>query len=194
MSRYLKIAFISLIIILVIVAILLLFLRRQTTPVPSPVNTNTNVNAAPAVGLNVNVPAIPSPPVTDEEKSKTDLARLASAFVERFGSYSNQSDFENITDLEVFMTERMQTWARDFIEKSRAEKPDTSIYWGVTTRALKTEILNFDESLGKTEILVSTQRREAVGTTTNAKVYYQDISLKFAKEGGAWKVDEATWK
>ena len=195
MSRVLKITFIILVIILVIAAILLLLLRRQTPLAPPPANTNAlNVNAVPPVGLNVNVPTIPSPPVTDEEKSKMDLARLASAFAERFGSYSNQSNFENITDLEVFMTKRMQTWAENFIEKSRAEKPDASIYWGITARALKTEILNFDESLGKTEILVSTQRREAVGTTTNAKVYYQDMSLKFAKEGGAWKVDEAAWK
>lgn len=194
MPRALKIIFVTIIIILIIAAIFLLFFRKKETPAPTPTEAPVNVNAAPApVELNVNVP-ITAPPLTDEEKLKSDLSRLASAFAERFGSYSNQSNFENITDLEVFMTAKMQAWAHDFIEKMRAEKPDTSIYWGITTRALKTEVLNFDENLGRAEILVSTQRREAVGTTTNAKVYYQDIVLKFAKEEGAWKVDEAAWK
>lgn len=194
MSRFLKITFIIIIIILIIVAIFLLFLRRETPPAVMPeINVNVQVKPAP-VELNVNTPVIAPPPVTDEEKLKSDISRLASAFSERFGSYSNQANFENITDLKVFMTKKMQAWADDFIEKARAEKTDTSIYWGITTRALKTEILNFDESLGKAEILVSTQRREAVGTTTNAKIYYQDISLKFQKEDGIWKVDGAVWE
>jgi hypothetical protein len=174
-----------------------LLIFRKKAPTPSLPTTNVtpsaNVNLE-SVALNVNV-ATPSPPeVTNEEKLKTDLSRMAAAFAERFGSYSNQSNFENILDLKNFMTNQMQAWADDFIAKSRAERPDTSIYWGVTTKALKTTILNFDETKGVAEILVSTQRREATGTTTNARIYYQDIAIKFVKENGVWKVDEAIWK
>ncbi len=195
MHRSLKIAFVVLVIILVIAAILLLLMRREELPLPTPGEVNINVPAAPpAVELNTNIQTITPPPVTNEEKLKSDISRLASAFSERFGSYSNQANFENITDLKFFMTKRMQAWADDFIEKARAEKPDTSIYWGITTRALKTEIINFNENLGTAEIIVKNQRREAVGTTTNAKIYYQDLSLKFLKEDGVWKVDEAVWK
>ena len=42
-------------------------------------------------------------PISQEERSKDNLMRLAASFAERFGSYSNQSNFSNIIDLKIFM-------------------------------------------------------------------------------------------
>lgn len=137
-------------------------------------------------------------PVTPTETAltggQTDLARLAAAFSERFGSYSNQSDYSNIRDLKIFMSSSMKAWADEYIRQAILKNADTSIYYGITTKAVTTEIKSYDEDSGQAEILIKTQRREATGTTANASSFYQDIIIKFVKEDGAWKVDSAYWQ
>lgn len=126
--------------------------------------------------------------------SQTDLTRMAASFAERFGSYSNQSGFANISDLEVFMTINMQQWSRNYIKEMKARQADNLIYYGITTMAITNELKNFDEDEGQAEVLVKTQRRESVGSFENSKTFYQDITIFFAKENGIWKVDRAAWK
>jgi len=128
------------------------------------------------------------------EVGQEDLLRMASAFAERFGSYSNQSDYGNIRDLKIFMSSTMQDWADSFIDQARAKKSESSIYYGITTKAIAQEVIKFDEDLGQAEVLVKTQRREAIGTTSNTTVFYQDIVIKFVRQKGIWKVDGAYWR
>lgn len=134
------------------------------------------------------------PTPTKTEIGQEDLKRLASAFAERFGSYSNQSDYGNISDLKIFMTQKMKSWADNYISQSREKKIDTSIYYGITTKSITSEVNKFDSDVGLAEILVKTQRREATGTTNNFTVFYQDIIINFIKETGAWKVNSAFWQ
>ncbi|MCK4554348.1 hypothetical protein KAU19_05320 [Candidatus Parcubacteria bacterium] len=128
------------------------------------------------------------------EIKQTDLKQLAASFAERFGSYSNQSDYGNIRDLKIFMSLKMQAWADDFVSKSRIEKGETSIYSGITTKAIAQEARQFDETAGQAEILIKTRRRQDSGTANDAVTYYQDIIIKFVWEKGEWKVDEAVWQ
>ena len=133
-------------------------------------------------------------PPTGEEAKQADLKQLSIAFAERFGSYSNQSDYGNIRDLKIFMTEDMQKWADNYISESRAEKSQTSVYEGVITKAITAEIRQFDEISGLAEISVKTQRKQATVTTDNTSTYYQDIIIKFVREREEWKVDSAEWQ
>ena len=128
------------------------------------------------------------------EIKQTGLKQLAASFAERFGSYSNQSDYGNIRDLKIFMSLKMQAWADDFISKSRAQKSETDIYSGITTKAIAQEVKQFNETAGQAEILIKTQRRQATGTTGNTATYSQDIIIKFVWEKGVWKVDNAEWQ
>ncbi len=128
------------------------------------------------------------------EIKQTDLKQLAASFAERFGSYSNQSDYGNIRDLKIFMSLKMQAWADNFVSKSRIEKGETGIYSGITTKAIAQEVRQFDETAGQAEILIKTRRRQASGTTDDATTYYQDIIIKFVWEKGEWKVDRAEWQ
>jgi hypothetical protein len=127
--------------------------------------------------------------LTAEEKMRGFLIKTSAAFAERFGSYSNQSNFENLLDLKMLMTERMQNWVDSLVV---AGSSGSGVYYGLTTRALNTEIKNISENTA--EVSVSTQRQESVGSEINNKVYYQDILISFVKEGGLWKVDEAKWQ
>jgi hypothetical protein len=134
----------------------------------------------------------PLPPKS--EVNKEDLKRMAASFAERYGSFSNQSNFGNIRDLKIFMSSNMQAWADDYIKAEIDKKTDSSIYYGATTRAVSQEVLSYDESDGSAEILVHTQREEATGTTNNISQFQQDIKLMFIKERKAWKVNGAYWQ
>ncbi|MDP1890977.1 MAG: hypothetical protein Q8K55_08790, partial [Gemmatimonadaceae bacterium] len=135
------------------------------------------------------------PEASREEKLRSEISRLAAAFAERFGSYSNQGDFENLLDLKSLMTGNMQTWVDNFVAESKAGQTDNTVYFGVTTKSVSLETISIDEAAGEARIKVSAQRREASGTMSdNVRIYYQDLELGFKKVGGEWKVDEATWK
>lgn len=158
-----------------------------------PVNSSGGVNIN--IGL-TNNPA-PVPPIGGSSvgQIKTTLTRLAASFSERFGSYSNQSDYANFEDLYDFMTPAMKSWSAEMVAELRARaKGSNDIYFGVTTKALSSNLSNFDEDNGQAEVLVKAQRREATGSTANARIYYQDIVIKLVKEKEIWKVDGAFWQ
>jgi len=133
--------------------------------------------------------------ISKEAEHKTnsdDMAKLATAFAERLGSYSNQSNYSNFEDLNIFMTQSMRDWASSYVEKMRAENPYSGSYYGVTTKAVSTEVVNFNDAQGVAEVIVGTQRKE---TSINGgeNNYQQDLRLNFVKESGEWLVDGAYW-
>lgn len=126
--------------------------------------------------------------------TKSDLARIATSFAERFGTYSNQSNFSNITSLKIFMSKEMKKWADQYISAQKKAAPDSAIYYGMNTKVAATETGDLDEGKGSANILVITRRREAIGTTGNlSDVFTQNIRIDFVKEDGSWKVDKAIW-
>lgn len=188
--------FITIIIIVafILVAVILLIWLLTSQRPPANVNQNQNVNKVANVNL-VNVQVnknVNRPQVKEEDKIKSELSRIASSFAERFGSYSNQSDFENIKSLQVYMTENMKKWSEQFIKSSQKASSDTSIYYGITTKTISNNLASLSDK--EATFTITTQRKEATGTTDNARIYYQDILIKFAKEQGVWKVSEAKWQ
>lgn len=127
----------------------------------------------------------------DEVTAK--LVALTLPFVERFGTFSNQNNFENIQDLFPYMTEDLKKKSELQIQQG-ASKPFPKAYTGTVTKALSYKVISVDQNAGRGEFLVTTQRREYIGTPTNFKVYTQDISVTFKKEDGAWLVESAAWK
>jgi hypothetical protein len=126
-------------------------------------------------------------------KPEDELVSLVLPFVERFGSYSNQGNFENLTDLLPIMSDGMKIWAQKQIDEQK-RKPFQTVYHGVTTKSLQYTLSKYDVSKGSAEMNVATQRKEFIGTSTNARVYEQDIIIKLVKKDTAWVVDSAYWK
>lgn len=163
-------------------------------------NTNTqaneaNTNTEPVNGANTNT----EPANTNENTNTTVLQeddsatvlRLARIFTERFGSYSNRNNFENITTLEPFMTERMQTEMAEYIDANTKEGiPDE--FYGITTTVVSTKLDGFTEEQSAT-VTVGTKRVETRGQQ-DPTVLTQDASVKFQYVEGNWKVDKFTWK
>ena len=152
----------------------------ETAPTPPP--------PAPAPTLQA-----PVAPLTEKEpagQTEQELTAIAMPFVARIGTFSNQSYYDNLPPLMQFMTPRMQAWAQDKITQSQ-NMPIDPLYVGTTTKALSIKIASSDASTAT--VTVSTQRKESKGTVTNARVYNQDITLKFVKNNGVWIVDDALW-
>jgi hypothetical protein len=133
-------------------------------------------------------------PVAPKEVGEEDLKQIAGLFAERFGSYSNQSNYRNLRDLEIFMTAKLAAWAEDFIKKQIESKTDTSIYYGISSKTVTTTVKEFKAEEGLATIVVATQRRESLATGANTASFGQNIEIVLRKTGGIWKVDEANWQ
>lgn len=134
-----------------------------------------------------------------DEKQRAELTvelsieTLARSFAERFGSYSNQNQFENIKDLYPFMTNSLREKSAREIKQAQSAAPvsPTTQYSGVTTKAMSVEFEERTES--RATVKVQTQRKEFLAAQTSPKIYYQEIVLTLLKDGGQWKVDSAQW-
>ncbi|MEI6627410.1 MAG: hypothetical protein WCL61_02340 [bacterium] len=118
------------------------------------------------------------------------VKQLAMSFAERYGTLSNQSNFNNFTELRNFMTLGMQAKTNMVINKTIKA---TTTYDGYTTRALSSTLVKFDDKAGTANVMVGTQRehsREGVAS----EVYYQNILLTVIRINKEWKVDDAKWQ
>jgi len=189
-----KIIAISVIVLALIILIGLIYFMFLA-PVPE-----EPITLAPVVEKQVieQLPVIEQPvrraPIEIQATTEDDLKRLSSSFVERYGSYSNQAGYDNIRDLKIFMSRDMQGWADDFINERIQQKTDTTIYYGITTKAVVVETQNFDEYATSAKFLVKTQRKESIGDTTNARRFQQNAEVAIVKENGVWKVDRVNWE
>jgi len=148
--------------------------------------SNTTVNQAVNVVNTVNSLEPASAQQTVSEA--VGKQRLVTHFVERWGTYSNQSNFENISEALPFMTESMQVYGRQLIATGRA-RPSGETFFGTTTVVLST--VDGASTDASAEYTVSTQRIEKTGDSERA--YYQDIVVTLQKVAGEWKVNKAVW-
>lgn len=188
-------------IVLIVLIIYFIFLRPSGDIPQENVNITANLNV-PLISIPVELTngtsIINSQIVTYNEMSPLDelerkLSNKSRYIAERFGSYSNDSDYENFQDLEIFMTEKMKEWARRYIEELRKSFGNDNFY-GVSTKSLKVTTKSLEEQLGVAEFKVSTQRQESREGLDEDRVYYQDIEIKLIKSGEEWMVDGAYWQ
>ncbi|MFA5358347.1 MAG: hypothetical protein WC310_00815 [Patescibacteria group bacterium] len=127
--------------------------------------------------------------ITVEQKEEISLEIVSRFFAERFGTYSNQSNFENIKDLQYLMTEDVKSWSEKFISQGNISSDQ---YWGVTTKALaiKSQDIKADTAV----IVVSTQRQEYSRDVNKAKIYKQDLKLEYVKSDGNWLISGVYWQ
>ena len=112
----------------------------------------------------------------------------------RYGSYSNQTNYENLEALYVFMTPALQDTTRAFVAAEREKQRDTSIYYGITARGLSVKTASLDEGGGNASFLVSTFRKETIGSGGNVKTFQEELVVDMRKDGDAWRVDQAIWQ
>jgi len=159
--------------------------EKESETEPAPKNIDEPANQEDPVVYSFN----PEEEEEQRETSKEELKQIAFAISERFGSYSNEGNFGNISDLKIYMTDSMKNWADSYISESQAEGYSGD-YYGITTTALVGEVLEFNED--EASFLITTSRREV--KDNQEEVFNQDIIINFNKIGDEWKVHEAYWQ
>lgn len=205
MNKKTKIIIAIIVILLVLVGVFLMLNNSNKTNPETPTAVNKETETKPEINIetdpapkNTQKPANQEKPIVysfDEkeeaqrETSKEDLKQIAFAISERFGSYSNEGNFGNISDLKIYMTDSMKSWADDYINQ-QLETEYSGSYYGITTTALVGEVTEF--SSDSASVTVTTKRKEVKDKQEN--VYNQDIIINFNKVGNEYKIDEAYWQ
>lgn len=198
MSRRNKILIIIIIIlVLIIVAITVIApLLQRNVNISNTIDTNANGNinyGGLNISTNIAFPAPTANVITKIPSSQSVLEAIARTFAEKFGSFSTQGNNENIRDTEYYMTADMKEWAEKYIKESQNKK--NAEFYGVTTRALKAEIVALNDEETQAQIVVTAQREETRGSASGRKnIMYQKLVLDFLKVDENWKVNAAEWK
>jgi len=204
MTRGVKIALIALIVVIIVAAIMFLiwaFLTKPEAifpPAPEPVTTE-EPTGLPTTGVGTGgvvtelEPEEIEPVIeisSTEEIERQRVKNTSVLFTERFGSFSNQGDYQNIKDVMPLMTSSMQDWAEGQIGEGAA---DGEPYYGVSTKVISTNIKSFDLATGRAEVNLDAQRHET-RTGEEARTYYQTLNLVLIKVGSEWLIDFAKWQ
>ncbi|MFA5188478.1 MAG: hypothetical protein WC460_03895 [Patescibacteria group bacterium] len=195
---------IILLLILIIGAIVYLLLIYFKVPILNN-NTSPNLNQVPVQpGAAQPIFNTPNTGVTAEiqelnntvpvNTDQQNVIFIASSFAERFGTYSNQGNYKNFDELGSLITASMQTWLTQYKAQLEKENPDISSYYALETKAISTQVRSLNSTTGQGEILVKTQRQEFKNSTSNPRVFYQDILLKLVNVNNVWKVNGAYWQ
>jgi len=129
----------------------------------------------------------------EHEFNSLDLGKMSDSFAERFGSFTNQSQYENFTDLRMFMTESFAIWVDGYVEDLIEQSPNNQYFYGISTTALSHKIVRFDEDAGEATVIVNTQRKETTIEGDN-ETFLQQLELNFEKVNDEWLVDAAYWE
>lgn len=141
--------------------------------------------------LTVPLGVVATQPEGTAPEQVTDVLAFARSFAERYGSFSTQSNFENMEALYPFMNPAMTQRSAAYIADQRTKKSPGN-YQGTTTRALGAQVVSGAGTDTRT-VRVSTQRQESTEAQVNARVYYQDIELTMVQVESQWKVDSVEW-
>ena len=196
---------IIIVLFLIIIAVLI-YLWQAYYKAPSNVILNQNLNQAGLPSVNAPLPFnTPNAGVLADVRSaetgviitpaeQSAALFTAQSFAERFGTYSNQNGYKNFADLDIFMTTAFKKWVESYKTTLAKQNPDINTYYALVTKAISSDIQSYDAKTGKTEVLVKTLRQEFNKSTTNPKIYYQNLLLKLIKQDSQWMVDGAYWQ
>lgn len=149
----------------------------NTTTTTTDSQTNTGTTTTPNDGSNVVI-----------SNERTSITRAAISFTERYGSYSSDSNFENIEALDSVMTNDMKGQAANVVKNGI----DSQEYYSISTQAVSVKFVDFvDGSTGAT-VEVFTRRTEQKGLS-DPVIFSQTARLQLNKVDNQWKTDDFKW-
>lgn len=188
-SKLISILVLLLLFIIIVIILVILALRgdKKEQPLPQPVPVPVEQRET----TNTQTPT-PTQQIEQENRVRTSSVQtIASLFAERYGSFSTESNFQNLRDVMPLMT-------ANFAAETERQIATTTLgddFYGVTTRVQSFVNVQQNEELGTAVVTMETQREEAKGSTQNISVRYQEITVSFVQDdSGAWKVSGAEWK
>ncbi|MBI4280619.1 hypothetical protein HY628_00300 [Candidatus Uhrbacteria bacterium] len=186
MSRRSKFIIMAIVVLILLIAFLLIMLNRagrRAAPSPSAPQDFTLPPPIPPLPT----PAVIEPPPPGPQEQNPTV--IAADFTERYGSYSNEGNYQNLRDLFPQMTNKLRAETEAFI----AGNPLPSVsYQGTTTKVLRAELVAKTDTEARARL--ETQRFESTATETPARTFYQSAKLRLVKDDRRWLVDEFSWE
>lgn len=188
-ARLFIIISLAVLIILGISLFLIIISRKNTTSAPGNSTPESGDNTLPKTGAvpGVSVPGQPLEGLTvdpqpSEEAVKNSVKQLAKIFLERYGTYSSDNNYQNIRDVEDLVTGSL--WKK--LSARLSVKVVATGFTGVTSRVITAEISDWGESAAK--VSANLIRTEEKGGTINST--QQTASVSLIKVGNEWLVDK----
>jgi len=180
-------------ILAILLMIIMLFLPFGRKPSPSP-----GSEKKPEAVLEA-APTVPKDGLSPEEQKQVmakasfelEARRLAQLFSERYGSFTNQGNFENVSDLYPLMTVNMRRVGQAYVDAQKLAYPKAE-YYGVTAKALSSSIASQSEN--KAVLSVKLQKQEFVGASYDPNITYPSATVVLVRVGDAWKVDDVDFE
>lgn len=149
-------------------------------------NTNLNLNT-----LNTNASTNANQNVNSNVKSdEIIISENCLTFAERYGSYSNNNNFQNFVDLKSWMTPSFQKETDELVASEQA-KAKNAAYFAIYTKVISKNISGLTSQKANCQVVA--QRAERNETSQSAS-YFQNLLLQFNKDGEVWLVNQATWQ
>ncbi len=127
--------------------------------------------------------------LSDSEKVIADKAvaqQSARYFVEIFGSYSSDNNYQNLKDLQPLMTSTY--WAKWEPEIKKISERTTYSIW---SQAMNVSLDSYSNSAATATVLCKRGERKAIGDSEN--IFYQSAQVNLVKINNNWLVDKVTW-
>ncbi|MFH0987949.1 MAG: hypothetical protein V1763_01090 [Parcubacteria group bacterium] len=194
MSRQLQIVLIILAGLIIITGIVLFILKFSGGPVVQNVTVNETKPVAKVSDKTLQQAAndISFPEPSAADKAQVQIKNLSLSFAERFGTYTNQSDYSSISDLLPMMTASMADWTvKQYIPQLKKTHDPAGFPYRIVTQGPAVSLS--DVSAGKATATVATSRVETVGDKS-PREFLQSLVLNFVSQNGGWLVDAAFWK
>ncbi len=121
-----------------------------------------------------------------------DAQRRAMVFAEFFGTFSSQAKLDYFSNSQLFMTKELRAWSENYIKNLREENPSDE-YYKISTRALSTQTIDYDEAAGQAEIKVTTHRSEEYQEAEENN-FLQDILVELILIDDDWRVKAVYWQ
>ncbi|MFH1789814.1 MAG: hypothetical protein ABH832_01980 [bacterium] len=140
---------------------------------------------APQAGVATSIPNTYLKPMTTQQAEENAAKQIAKTFVERYGSYSSQNDYQNIKDVESLVSGRL--WSELSKRMTGAQSNEFS---RVITKVISANLTD----LGSEQYSVDIQTirdEERAGVQSN---YQQEATATVIKSSGSWVVGSFEWK
>ena len=199
LSRRTKTAIWAILILLLLLIGILIYLQlRQSVGPEQPLSQET-VTPQPGVlppqisdaGVIADIVARNGVQEDSTDAVEQNISLFASSFIERYGSFSNQSGFKSFDDLDSFMTASF----RSFVEVYRSDleaQHGFDEYYGIETKVISSSIQRSTDTTST--VLLKTQRQEFTDAFAAPRVYYQDVRLELIRSGAEWLVQGVYWQ
>jgi len=178
--------------IILILALILYFAWPKSNPIQAPIKQASAPTAGVKSSQSATATTNPLPPATPEEKKSAEAKLVALTFVERFGTFSNDSADFNVSALKPMVTDALNTWLNNtYLPQQQALYSQDKGFYRLTAIAPVADVL--EERDGFVKFEVSAQRVETKGPDSEKK-FLQNIIVELVKSNNDWLVNSAYWQ